>query len=147
MCSGKGICNWNGDPKPICECFDPNDNTAGCFDSGISQPGDCNDSGVKTNLSVMPSENPSIHPTHPPSAIESLQPSEDPTHEPSISLVPSSSTMPSFDPTSTFLPTSIKRFDDMPSSKIVTLSLGTSKGYSYFIVGASIAYTLQVIFI
>mmetsp|Transcript_21981 Transcript_21981/g.25409 ORF Transcript_21981/g.25409 Transcript_21981/m.25409 type:complete len:669 (-) Transcript_21981:404-2410(-) len=38
MCSGKGVCDWNADPKPVCKCFDSSDTTAGCFESGPNDP-------------------------------------------------------------------------------------------------------------
>jgi hypothetical protein len=31
MCSGKGVCDWDVIPFPVCKCDDPNDTTAGCF--------------------------------------------------------------------------------------------------------------------
>mmetsp|Transcript_2411 Transcript_2411/g.3206 ORF Transcript_2411/g.3206 Transcript_2411/m.3206 type:complete len:703 (+) Transcript_2411:88-2196(+) len=43
MCSGKGICDWDAVPKPICNCFDSNDNTPGCYESQVNAPTKCQD--------------------------------------------------------------------------------------------------------
>jgi len=40
MCSGKGVCNWYLE-NPICQCFDINDKTVGCYDSKVNQPKTC----------------------------------------------------------------------------------------------------------
>eukprot|EP00551_Chaetoceros_affinis_P011342 CAMPEP_0203677368 /NCGR_PEP_ID=MMETSP0090-20130426/27956_1 /ASSEMBLY_ACC=CAM_ASM_001088 /TAXON_ID=426623 /ORGANISM="Chaetoceros affinis, Strain CCMP159" /LENGTH=674 /DNA_ID=CAMNT_0050544241 /DNA_START=265 /DNA_END=2289 /DNA_ORIENTATION=- len=38
MCSGKGNCDWEALPMPICNCFDARDTTAGCFESSPFDP-------------------------------------------------------------------------------------------------------------
>jgi len=40
MCSGKGKCNWSLD-RPKCECFNPLDETDGCYDSLPLSPEIC----------------------------------------------------------------------------------------------------------
>mmetsp|Transcript_12295 Transcript_12295/g.15592 ORF Transcript_12295/g.15592 Transcript_12295/m.15592 type:complete len:416 (-) Transcript_12295:389-1636(-) len=42
-CSGKGICNWDADPYPVCECFDATDTTPGCYNSHVLEPVKCED--------------------------------------------------------------------------------------------------------
>ena len=44
MCSGKGICDWDS-PTPTCKCFDPSDQTDGCYDSPFNPPLECQSSG------------------------------------------------------------------------------------------------------
>lgn len=36
MCSGKGICNWDAKPYPVCECNDKSDTSAGCYNSSTN---------------------------------------------------------------------------------------------------------------
>ena len=38
MCSGKGICDWDATPTPVCKCHDENDTTEGCFISPPNEP-------------------------------------------------------------------------------------------------------------
>ena len=144
MCSGKGICSWNANPKPVCECFDPDDNSLGCFDSKINQPeNDCINNGVIETES--PTSSPSMYATNVPSSLASSQPSEENTFQPSISSAPSHSVKPSFNPTISDIPTSKGRNDVIPQ-KIVTISEGSSKRYSSVIVGTSVMIsTMQII--
>lgn len=48
MCSGKGVCDWSLS-KPACKCFDENDLTDGCYDSGVNEP-DKSEPSMSTSL-------------------------------------------------------------------------------------------------
>ena len=37
MCSGKGVCDWRSDGSAVCNCFDPTDQTIGCYDSPVNR--------------------------------------------------------------------------------------------------------------
>ena len=38
MCSGKGICDWDAKPAPVCKCYDGSDTSEGCFNSPPNDP-------------------------------------------------------------------------------------------------------------
>ena len=142
MCSGKGICNWDADPVPICECFNPNDKTAGCFDSEISQPGECNDSGVIETLT--PSSNPTIRTT----LYHSGMPTEQPTTSLISPLSSNLSTSPSISsaPSRLSISPSSKERSNTDSAQSVLLSMGSMRYYSSFLLGTSVVLILQMIF-
>ena len=53
MCSGKGVCDWSLS-KPACKCFDENDLTDGCYDSGVNEPEECERPSLGIRMVLSP---------------------------------------------------------------------------------------------
>jgi hypothetical protein len=54
-CSARGICNWDADP-PVCECFDTEDSTDGCYGEYSPSAAPSEIPTVVPTLSASPSE-------------------------------------------------------------------------------------------
>lgn len=92
-CSGKGVCDYDRD-RPICECFDPNDVSPGCYGS------DPESGGWETRRPTSdPTPHPSIRVTSPRTPSPTRDPTALPTKRPTTKPLTSTPTTKTTRPT------------------------------------------------